>query len=154
MKVAMNYKKYLIFLSFSLMFTAISCYTEDIYANVAAHEEISAVEEIPNAEPTESEESDLDFDLDDLNTADVNALLEQVKEIEKQPHDTTISQKLQLAKAFFEMKIKNAWDEFKEEPVVYSIATASVIASAIAFVYVIGHLNKSPKVCKKSSRHK
>lgn len=150
----MNYKKYLILLSFSLMFTAISCYTEDIYADVASHEEISDVEEIPNAEPTESEENDLDFDLDDLNTADVNALLEQVKEIEKQPHDTTITQKLQLAEAFFEMKIKDAWGEFKKEPVIYSVATASVIASAIALVYVIGHLNKSPKNCKKSSPHK
>ena len=160
MKVAMNYKKYLILLSFSLMFTNVSCNSDDIDADRATVEEIFAVEEIPSSDDSEyccdieteinMPEEDADLDLDDLNTADVNALLEQVIEIEKQPHDTTMCQKLALVRAFFEMQFNNAWDEFKTDPIVYSFATASIIASAIALIYAVKALNSES--CKANAK--
>lgn len=126
----MKLKKFLILLSFSLVFTNIACETQDR----ASQEKVSAVEDVP------APEEDFDFDLDNLNTSDVNALLKEVEKLEELPHETTISQDLALVKAFFEMKLKNGWDEFKTEPLIHTVALAAIITSIVCSIYCIKKL--------------
>ncbi len=145
----MNYKNYWILLSFSLAFTNLTCFPEDR----ATQEEVCAVEQIPASESSEFVcnveteitpiEDNTDFDLDDLNTEDVAALMEQINVIEKQPHDTTWSQKLAFVKVFMQMQANNVWDEFKTDPATYLICTASIIASIIVLIYATKHINNN-----------